>query len=279
MKRAEPYQGKLLPNVEAEPNFFEMPLPSSTRYTQPQSPVNFPAEAVAAGTHLFQPDAHALSWDANNTPPNMLPRPYGHYHYHGHNPPAPPSSLPAHPPRDMYTSPYHRSRPEQQFLLNPMHRPQDHEYVVAPYHGESSARAAAARHPSQSFPAYTQAQPTYFANPSIGPHAVAHQHTPQNSYNSYLNWEHPQSSIVYASYNHNIHHEDGHRRPIPGYHSTYSPNPSGIEPHTIVHQHPPPNNHDLYLNWHHPEQFPHSNNANTGYIHPESPDQRPHSSY
>ncbi|KAL3789638.1 hypothetical protein HJC23_003187 [Cyclotella cryptica] len=280
MKRVEPHQGKLLPNVEAEPNFAEMPIPLSTEYAQPQLPVTYQAGMLETVTHSFPHVEHRPNWGSHNGPPDTRPNAYGNYHYYDHDPPGPPSYPPTQPYHDIYSHPYQRSRPEQPFLHQSRPLPHDREHFVPTYHGENSAWAAAAMPPLQSYPAYVQAQHSYHTSPSIRPHEAAHQHSLASSYDSYSNWQQQQqSSIVNAPHYHYIHAEAAHQRSNSGYYSVYSTNPSGIESHPIVHQHSSPNNHDLYGNWYHHQQLPYQNSAHNGNNHRQSPDHRPYQSY
>lgn len=109
MQRAEPNQGKMLPNVETEPNFYEMPpLPSFPEYAPPMD--------YRAGYHApAYPNAgHPASWPPTNAPYTN--------HYPGYG--APPASFPP-PPRDQY------AYPNQTY---PAYSPHGHDYPPQ-YHG------------------------------------------------------------------------------------------------------------------------------------------------
>ncbi|KAL7502650.1 hypothetical protein ACHAXN_001057 [Cyclotella atomus] len=119
MKRAEPNQGKLLPHVEAEPNFYEMDM----RHRLPPSPAYPPPPAVGAAHY-----------------------PYG---YPGHGPPPPPAN---YPPYDPYGYPYPQ-HPQQPGQPHPMYPPPQRQ---DPYAYPGAAAALPQPHPAygQAQPGY-----------------------------------------------------------------------------------------------------------------------------
>ena len=188
MKRAEPNQGKLLPHVEAEPNFYEMdlrhPLPSS--YTPP---TDFGAAYPAAP---YPNAGHAASW-----PPSNAPYPYGHYPGHPMNYPPPPYDPYAypHPHQHLAGQPHHMYPPQGQ----------EHMYGMPPhpYHG----------HPPYGQPPAGYADPNAYNMYPPNPNLPQHEHP--NNYDPYSNIrqeQHPSYDHAQGNGNENAQNE-------PEYHS------------------------------------------------------------
>ncbi|KAL7505560.1 hypothetical protein ACHAWX_000619 [Stephanocyclus meneghinianus] len=157
MKRTEPNQGKLLPHVEAEPDFYQMdlihPLPPS--YVYPLPPVNTPAGAAATGAYPYPHGGHAPYWPPSNVPADAQPYHYGHYHGQA---PAPSGTYPLPPPYGPYGYPYPQPPPHQSFQQYPMYHHQGQDHMVGlPYHGGYPAAVL----PSQAYPQYGQAEPDF----------------------------------------------------------------------------------------------------------------------
>jgi hypothetical protein len=119
MKRTEPNQGKLLPHVEAEPNFYEMdlrhPLPPTPVYPQPLSPMG---TVATTGAYPYS-SAHAAGLPLN------VHYPYG---YSEQGPP-PPTNYPQPLPYNPFVYPY----PYQPNQTHPMYPPHGQEHMYNPY--------------------------------------------------------------------------------------------------------------------------------------------------
>ncbi|KAL7477761.1 hypothetical protein ACHAW6_003556 [Cyclotella cf. meneghiniana] len=197
MKRTEPNQGKLLPHVEAEPDFHQMdlihPLPPS--YVYPLPPVNTPAGAAATGAYPYPHGGHAPYWPPSNVPADAQPYPYGHYHGQA---PAPPGTYPPPPPYDPYGYPYPHPPPHQPFEQYPMYPPQGQDHMMGlPYHAGYPAAGLS----PQLYPPYGQHlhgyadKYTYSMHPSnpneVDPHLVVNQNHPSHNIDVYSNQEQP----------------------------------------------------------------------------------------
>ncbi|KAL7518714.1 hypothetical protein ACHAWX_003523 [Stephanocyclus meneghinianus] len=194
MKRVEPYQGKLLPHAEAEPNFYDMqlvhPLPPSPSYSQPQPAKNFKAGSELVGAFTSTHGGHPPDWAPNNAPPYIEHEryPYGRFHGHGF-----PGNYPPPPPHETYSYPYPQPHTHQPFQQNPLNPPEHQEYMIPPYPGGNPAGAAVGMLP-QLYPANRQPPPyvhqhsynIYPPNPNeIGSHTVVPHPQPQIDYDLY----------------------------------------------------------------------------------------------
>jgi hypothetical protein len=158
MKRAEPNQGKMIPHVEAEPNFYEMdlthPLPALSGYQPPPPAVAYP-------------EHHPVIWPSNDGS-----YPYGHYHGYG-PPPPPPANYP--PPYD----PYAYGQPPPGYLQPVMHPPHPmYAHQPPSYGGQPGADYGAPQNPS-----YGQAPAgQHYGVPQHPQHPYGHAHENSNGY-------------------------------------------------------------------------------------------------
>eukprot|EP00804_Cyclotella_cryptica_P029677 CCRYP_018703-RB/>CCRYP_018703-RB protein AED:0.02 eAED:0.02 QI:810/1/1/1/1/1/2/523/219 len=192
MKRTEPNQGKLLPHVEAEPDFYQMdfihPLPPSPFYPPP--PIDFHAGVSAGCAYPYPHGGHAPYWPPDNVQPDASHYPYGHYHGQA---PAPPRNYPPPPSYDPYGYPYPQPPPHHSLQQHPMYPHQGQEHMmVPPYHGGYPCAALL----PQPYPPY--GQPQGYADPhaynvypphpnEVEPRLSVNQPHPPNSNDVYAN--------------------------------------------------------------------------------------------
>ncbi|KAL3785967.1 hypothetical protein HJC23_005676 [Cyclotella cryptica] len=190
MKRVEPYQGKLLPHVEAEPNFYEMPavhpLPPSPAYAPSLPSKNFQESEQPVGAYAVARGEHRPNWAPNSLSPYGEAYPYGHYHGHG-------LPRPASYPPSLHSYTYSQPHTHQPFDQHPMYSPHHQEYMVPPFYGGHPAVAAAGMPPqlhaaNRQPPPYINPHPynMYPPNPNdMGSHSMLHQPQAPNDHDSY----------------------------------------------------------------------------------------------
>ncbi|KAL3803933.1 hypothetical protein ACHAWO_013736 [Cyclotella atomus] len=172
MKRSEPNQGKMLPHVDGEPNFYEMdlkhPLP-------PPAAVPHPHHNANGYYHGHPPPPQypggSAPWDPYNPSANagMMNPYYGHM-------PSQHQQYPGYPPQPYpypYPPPMHQHQPGQPYPGCP---PQPYPY---PYRGMPSPQQAMP--PPQ--PAMEHAHPGIHHPEAAYPYAAAPQEQPQHQPN------------------------------------------------------------------------------------------------
>ncbi|KAL7489978.1 hypothetical protein ACHAW6_016180 [Cyclotella cf. meneghiniana] len=228
MKRVVPHQGKLVPNVEAEPKFSEMP-PLSTAYAHPPPRVNLqsaPVNFQAAGANPFPCIGFAPNLTSYNalldSPPNQDIR----HHYHHHGLTAPAYNFLAQPSLDLYANPNLHQHLQHPHLQHPTHLSQHHEHSMPPYfEKENSDGSRTTRSPPQ---LYKLAEPAYPPNISgKQPHVVDSQHRGAENHELFLYHQDETPSVGNASENANTYGNVPDESLCPGY--------DGINPHAIQH--------------------------------------------
>ncbi|KAL3789629.1 hypothetical protein HJC23_003178 [Cyclotella cryptica] len=232
MKRVEPHQGNILPNVEAEPNFSVMPIPLSIEYTQPPPPANLQppsAEFQANPAAVIYPSPN---WAANNGPPYTPYHPYGYYHYNGKGPFALASYPMVQPSVGINPNPNHHQQPQQPCQQHQMHQSHYHEHLIHHLSRENSARSGALMPSLQRHLSSAQAESTYPPN-VFG----CGQHQQANSYELSSCRKNEYPSVVNAPENAKADTNLSDRLFRPNHGITYTTNPRDIGPHTMQHQH------------------------------------------